>query len=80
MGENRESERSINLYVRATFQALVDAFIPPHMTNKTKHVQVPGALELHVSEYVIFILEHSISLPVKAQLNFSRIFTNRLEY
>ncbi|PGY16014.1 hypothetical protein [Bacillus sp. AFS031507] len=28
-----------------------------------------GALELHVYEYVIWILEHSIALPVKAQLN-----------
>ncbi|MBT2697524.1 hypothetical protein J7E79_08885 [Bacillus sp. ISL-40] len=30
-----------------------------------------GALELHVYEYVIWILDHSIALPVKAQLNFA---------
>jgi hypothetical protein len=66
-----EGERTLNRYIRSTFQALVHAIIPPHYRNKDLFgtVQVAGAQELHVYEYVIWILEHSISLPVKEQLN-----------
>lgn len=69
--DSRGSERTINLYIKSTFQSLVQAIIPPHFRYKDslRPVQVAGALELHVYEYVIWILEHSIALPVKAQLN-----------
>lgn len=50
----------------STFQALVHAIIPPHHRYS---VQVAGAQELHVYEYVLWILDHSIDLPVKKQLN-----------
>lgn len=65
-----EGERSLNRYIRSTFQALVDAIIPPHFRYKDflGTVHVAGALELHVYEYVIWIVEHSIALPVKEQL------------
>ncbi|MEH6907918.1 hypothetical protein [Neobacillus drentensis] len=65
------SERIINRYIRSTFQSLVHAIIPPHFREKDSlgTVHVAGALELHAYEYVIWILEHSIALPVKAQLN-----------
>lgn len=65
------NERTINSYIKSTFQALVQAIIPPHFRDKDSlgTVQVAGALELHVYEYLIWILEHSIALPVKAQLN-----------
>jgi hypothetical protein len=56
----------VNEYIRSTFQALVHAIIPPHLRYS---VQVAGAQELHVNEYVIWILDHSIALPVKEQLN-----------
>jgi hypothetical protein len=61
-----EGERSLSRYIRSTFQALVDAIIPTHLRYS---VQVAGAQELHVHEYIIWILNHSISLPVKEQLN-----------
>lgn len=66
-----EGESSLNRYIRSTFQALVDAIIPPHLKYKDflRTVQVAGGLELHVYEYVIWILEHSIALPVKEQLH-----------
>ncbi|WP_051633868.1 hypothetical protein [Bacillus sp. UNC41MFS5] len=65
------SERTQNRYIKSTFQALVQAIIPPHFRyiNSIGIVQVPGALELDVYEYIIWILDHSIALPVKAQLN-----------
>ncbi|NHC38983.1 hypothetical protein G6549_03330 [Bacillus sp. MM2020_1] len=65
------NERTINRFIKSTFQALVQAIIPPHYREKDMlgTVHVAGALELHVYEYVIWILEHSIALPVKAQLN-----------
>lgn len=64
------SERNLNRYIRSTFQALVHAIIPPHLRYKNclGTVQVAGALELHVYEYVIWILDHSITRPVKEQL------------
>jgi hypothetical protein len=61
-----EGERSLSSYIRSTFQALVDAIIPTHLRYS---VQVAGSQELHVHEYIIWILNHSISLPVKEQLN-----------
>lgn len=66
-----EGEQSLNCYIRSTFQALVHAIIPPHLRYKDLlgTLQVAGAQELHVYEYVIWILEHSIALPVKEQLN-----------
>jgi hypothetical protein len=66
-----EGERTLDRYIRSTFQALVDAIIPPHLKYKDYlgTVQVTGAQKLHVYEYVIWILDHSIALPVKEQLN-----------
>ncbi|MBT2736514.1 hypothetical protein [Bacillus sp. ISL-7] len=52
----------------STFQALVQAIIPA-TTYFSKPFQTAGALELRVYEYVIWILDHSIALPVKKQLN-----------
>jgi hypothetical protein len=64
-------ERNLNRYIISTFQSLVHAIIPPHLRYKDYlgTVQVAGAQELHVYEYVIWILDHSIALPVKDQLN-----------
>lgn len=69
--ESSGGKRTINRYIQANFQALVQAIIPPHFRYiySIGTVQVAGALELHVYEYVIWILEHSIALPEKAQLN-----------
>lgn len=66
-----EGERTLNRYIRSTFQALVEAIIPPHLKYKDYlgTAQVAGAQKLHVYEYVIWILDHSIALPVKEQLN-----------
>jgi hypothetical protein len=65
-----EGERSLNRYIRSTFQALVYAIFPPNFRFKDlRTVQIAGAQELHVYEYVIWILDHSIALPVKEQLN-----------
>jgi hypothetical protein len=65
-----EGERSLNRYIKSTFQALVHAIIPPHLIYKEYigTVQVAGAQKLHVYEYVIWILDHSIAFPVKEQL------------
>lgn len=65
----REMNESLNRYIRSTFQALVHAVLPPYLSGKGKLVQAARALELQVYEYVIWILEHSISNPVKAQLH-----------
>jgi hypothetical protein len=67
-----EGERNLNRYIRSTFQALVHAIIPPHYyryKDLLGTVQVAGAQELHVYEYIIWILDQSIALPVKDQLN-----------
>jgi hypothetical protein len=68
--EPRGCERTLNLYIRSTFQSLVQAIIPPHLRcNKSLGiVHVSGALEFYVYEFVIWTLEHSIAHPVKAQL------------
>jgi hypothetical protein len=66
-----EGEQSLNRYIRSTFQALVYAIFPPYFRYKDllRTVQVAGAQELHVYEYIIWILDHSIPLLVKEQLN-----------
>lgn len=55
-------------YTLSTFQALVQAIIPatPYFS---KPFQTAGALELRAYEYVIWIMDHSIALPVEKQLN-----------
>jgi hypothetical protein len=65
-----EGERSLNRYIKSTFQSLVHAIIPPHLKQKEYigTVHVAGAQELQVYEYVIWILDHSIAFPVKEQL------------
>ncbi|MED4226947.1 hypothetical protein [Neobacillus cucumis] len=62
------SDRTTNCYIRSTFQSLVQAIIPPNPLT-AKPVQVPGALEMKVYEYVIWILNHSISPFVKTKIN-----------
>ena len=66
-----EGEQSLNRYIRSTFQALVHAIIPPHLRYKDflGTVDVAGAQEVNVYEYVIWILDHSIAFQVKDQLN-----------
>ncbi|MCV9886196.1 gluconate 2-dehydrogenase subunit 3 family protein [Metabacillus halosaccharovorans] len=66
-----ESERRINCYIKSTFQALVQAIIPPTpcLTDTFGVVFHPGALEFKVYKYVILILNHSISYPVKLKIN-----------
>jgi hypothetical protein len=66
-----EGERNLNRYIKSTFQSLVHAIIPPHLKYKDYlgTIHVAGAQELHVYEYVIWILDHSIALPVKEELN-----------
>lgn len=68
---NKGSERIINCYIKSTFQALVQAIIPStsYMIRLLGSVQTPGALEYKVYKYVIWILNHSISYPVKKNLN-----------
>lgn len=70
ISEASRRKRTLNPYIRSTFQSLVHAIIPPHLKYKEYigTVQVAGAQELHVYEYVIWILDHSIALPVKEQL------------
>lgn len=70
--EVKWSKRRVNCYIRSTFQALGQAIIPstPFMINSVGFVQQsPGALEYKVYRYVIWILDHSISYPVKLRLN-----------
>ena len=70
MAEPSGIERTKNQYIKSTFQALVQAIIPPHFRYNSKGtIQVAGALELDVYEYIIWILDHSIAPSVKAQLN-----------
>ncbi|WHY01421.1 hypothetical protein [Neobacillus sp. DY30] len=71
ISEASESKRNLNRYVRSTFKSLVHAIIPPHLKHKNYigTVQVAGAQDLHVYEYVIWILDHSIALSVKEQLH-----------
>jgi hypothetical protein len=61
---------TLNPYIISTFRSLVEAIIPPHLKQKDYIGTVPvaGAQELHVYEYVIWILDHSIAFPVKEQL------------
>lgn len=68
---NRRNEETSDCYIHTTFQSLVQAIIPPtHIMKKTLGpVPVPGALEFKVYKYIIWILEHSIALPVKTKMN-----------
>ncbi|WP_155971077.1 hypothetical protein [Paenibacillus sp. Soil522] len=51
-------------HTQATFQALVDAIIPPYClcTGTPVTVQAPGALHLRIQDYVIWDLDHSVEL------------------
>lgn len=51
-------------HTQATFQALVDAIIPPYClcTGAPVTVQAPGALHLRIQDYVIWDLDHSVEL------------------
>jgi hypothetical protein len=65
------SDRTDDCYIRSTFESLVQAIIPatPLTARILEPVQLPGALELKVYGYVIWILDHSIAPPVKTKLN-----------
>lgn len=49
---------------KATFKALVDAVVPntPELAEKKVSVQSYGALDLHIDEYIIWSLNHYISI------------------
>lgn len=51
-------------HTQATFQALVDAIIPPvcRCAGASVKVQAPGALHLRIQDYVIWDLDHSVEL------------------
>ncbi|MEW9672923.1 hypothetical protein [Ammoniphilus sp. 3BR4] len=48
----------------ATFQALVDAMIPrtPQLAQKFGRIQEIGALDLHVDQYMIWVLDHMLTI------------------
>ncbi len=48
----------------ATFQALVDAIIPrtPKLAQKLGRIQEVGALEAHVDQYMIWELDHMVTI------------------
>lgn len=60
-------------HTKATFQALVDALIPstPEMAQKYGTDVIAGAVDLEIDEYVIWELDHSLS--IQASLNLKRI-------
>jgi hypothetical protein len=73
----RRSKETDDWYIESTFQSFVQAIIPSTLITikPLEPFQVPGALELKVYKYVIWILDHSISLPVKTKMNL-RSFAN----
>lgn len=59
-----------DLHTRATFQALVHAIIPDAFWIAISGViQRIGILDLKVYEYIIWTLDHSLTIPIKQQLN-----------
>lgn len=50
----------------AVFRALVDAVIPktPELAEKHGSIQSLGALDLHTDEYLIWVLDHQMSLSM----------------
>lgn len=79
--ESKRSERKVNCYIRSTFRALVQAIIPPTpcLIDLSGAVFHPGALEFKVYRYVIWILDHSISYPVKLKINVQSIALSTAE-
>jgi hypothetical protein len=77
----RGSERTVDRYIRSTFQSLVQAIIPSTLIIKEPlgPIQVPGALQFKVYEYVIWVLDHSIALPVKTKLNLTSMSKSTAE-
>ncbi|MFC5468877.1 hypothetical protein ACFPPD_09095 [Cohnella suwonensis] len=56
---------STDPYTDATFRALVDAIVPSTaVPTKTGMIPTVGAVELHVHEYMIWELDHSLTLVV----------------
>lgn len=68
-----ENNRIFDLHTRATFQALVDTIIPytPNPYGKLGDVQVLGALNFNIYEYIIWELDHSIPIPIEQKMNLS---------
>ncbi|MEV5028309.1 hypothetical protein [Paenibacillus sp. LPE1-1-1.1] len=64
-------EGTRDLHTQATFQALVDAIIPPvcECTGSSEAKQAPGALQLCIQNYVIKELDFSQFIPVDAEPN-----------
>lgn len=61
---------SSDLYITSTFQSLAQAVIPPVYYFQNISIKVkPGALELRVYEYILAILDQSISQKIKSQMN-----------
>jgi len=61
-------QRSKNILpqTQAAFKALVDAIVPrtPEFAEKQGSIQSFGALDLHTDEYIIWSLEHHLSLII----------------
>ncbi|WP_240647168.1 hypothetical protein [Paenibacillus nanensis] len=57
-------KRTASGYVQATFQAAVDAVIPPVFQGSGGSIQIVGAAQLGVHKYVIRQLDHSQFIPV----------------
>jgi hypothetical protein len=66
-----ENDRISDLHTLATFQALVDSIIPhtPNPSATFGDVQVLGALNLSVYEYIIWDLDYSLPIPIEQQMN-----------
>ncbi|MFP3123814.1 gluconate 2-dehydrogenase subunit 3 family protein [Ectobacillus funiculus] len=70
-GVSKISQAGIfDLHTRATFQALVHAIIPDTLWITTLGAtQGVAILELKVYEYIIWTLNHFLTIPIKQQLN-----------
>ncbi|PKG25606.1 hypothetical protein [Niallia nealsonii] len=79
--EIRGSEGIGDRYIRSTFQSLVQAIIPSSLiiAKALGPVQVPGALELKVYKYVMWVLDHSIALPAKMKINLTSMTKSTVE-
>ncbi|TRZ38621.1 hypothetical protein CEQ21_24965 [Niallia circulans] len=61
---------SSDLYIMSTFQSLAQAVIPAAYYFQNVSIKVePGALELRIYDYILAILDQSISPKIKRQMN-----------
>ena len=77
--EVRGNNEIYNLHTRATFQALVHTIVPaaPSPTVTLGTLQAAGALDLNVYEYIIWVLDRSLAIPIELQLNLVNISLSR---